>query len=82
VPAFDRVKNLLTKKHEVYRQFDLKSYKKTINDMQALETNLTNDFPLDSYEVSQLFDRLSSQVKLISELENSAAWNMRDVIRQ
>jgi hypothetical protein len=80
--SFDRVKNLLNKKYDTYRQYDLKSYKKTINDLQALETKLIGDFPLDSYEVSQLFERLSSQVKLISELERSAALNLRNVIRQ
>ncbi len=82
VTAFDRVKNLLNKKYDSYRHFDLKLYKKTINDLRAFETKLTANFPLDSYEVSQLFDRLSSQVKLISELERSAAMHLRDVIRQ
>lgn len=82
IPAFDRVKNLLNKKYNTYRQYDLKSYKKTINDLHAHENKLTIDFPLDSYEVSQLFERLSSQVKLISELERSAALNLRDVIHQ
>jgi hypothetical protein len=81
VPVFDRVKNLLNKKHEAYRQYDLKSYKKTTSELQSLETKLIADFPLDSYEVSQLFQRLSGQVKLIAELETSAALCLRDVIR-
>jgi len=82
VPAFDRIKNLLNKKYEAYRDNDLKSYKKTINDLRAMGTKIIADFPLDSDEVYQLFERLSSQVKLIAELESSAALRLRDVIRQ
>lgn len=82
VAAFDQMKNLLNKKYDAYRQYDLESYKKTIKDMRALEIKLTADFPLKGNDVSQLFERLSSQVKLISELEGSAALHLRDVIRQ
>lgn len=82
VPAFDRVKNLLNLKYKAYKDFDRKTYKKTVNDLQALESKLIADFPLDGYEVSQLFERLSRQVKLIAELESSAALRLRDVIRQ
>ncbi len=82
IPLFDRVKSLLNKKYEAYREYDLQSYKKSLNDLQALEAKIIADFPLESYEVNQLFERLSSQVKLIAELEMSAAHRLRDVTRQ
>jgi len=81
-PAFDRYKSLLNKKYKAYRDHDLETYKKTINDLQGLKTKIISDFPMDGYETSQLFNRLSSQVKLIAELEMSAAYRLRDVTRR
>lgn len=82
IPVFDRVKNLLYKKYEAYREYNLTTYKKTIKELQTLEAKIIADFPLDNYETSQLFERLSSQVKLIAELEMSAAYRLRDVTRR
>lgn len=81
-PVFDRYKSLLNKKYKAYRDYDLDSYKNTINDLQKLKTKIVADFPMDGYETSQLFTRLSSQVKLIAELEMSAAYRLRDVTRR
>jgi len=81
-PAFDRYKSLLNKKYKAYRDYDLETYKKTINDLQGLKTKIIADFPMDGFETSQLFERLSSQVKLIAELEMSAAYRLRDVTRR
>ncbi len=82
IPAFDRVKNLLTKKYQAYQKHDTDSYVKMITDLSALGKKINANFPLNSYETYQLFERLSSQVKLISELEMSAAYRLRDVSRR
>ena len=82
VPDFDRIKNLLNKKYEAYRDFDLKTYKKTIHDLKALESKIMGEFPLNDRETVQLFERMSNQVKLISELEMSAAFRLRDITRR
>ncbi len=82
VPAFVRIKSLLKKKYQAYQDGDLKTYKKTIHDIRRLTSKIMADFPLDRWEISHLFDQLSSQVKLIAELELSAALRLRDVIRQ
>jgi hypothetical protein len=82
IPVFDRVKSLLNKKYHSYRQHDLESYKKSISDLQALESKIITNFPLDLSKTNQLFERLASQVKLISELEASAANRLRDVTQR
>ena len=82
IPVVDRVKSLLNKKYNSYRQHDLKSYKKTINDLQSLETKIIADFPFKGRETNQLFEKLASQVRLISELETSAANRLRDVTQR
>ncbi len=79
IPAFDRVKNLLNKKYLAFKSHNLKQYSKTTQDLRALETRIIGDFPLDSYETSQLYDRLARQVKLVAELELSAALRLRDL---
>ena len=81
-PAFDRYKSLLNKKYKAYHDHDLETYKKTINDLQGLKTKIVAEFPMDGFETNQLFNRLSSQVKLIAELEMSAAYRLRDVTRR
>jgi hypothetical protein len=80
IPAFDRVKNLLNKQYLAYQQHNLKRFSRSIEDLRALETRIMGDFPLDSFETSQLYERLSRQVKLIAELELSAALRLRDII--
>ena len=82
IPDFDRMKNLLNKKYEAYRKHDLKSYKKTIHDLSTLEAKIISDFPIDDHKTAQLFEKMSNQVKLISELEMSAALRLRDITRR
>jgi hypothetical protein len=82
IPAFDRVKVLLNKKFTAYQNNDQKAYRKAWDDLQTLESKIVADFPMDNYETNQLFERLSSQVKLIAELELSAAFRLRDVTRR
>jgi hypothetical protein len=79
VPDFDRIKRLLNKKHEAYRNYNLRVYKKNINDLKTLEAKIIGGFPLDDNETDQLFSKMSNQVKLISELEMSAALRLRDL---
>lgn len=81
-PVFDKVKNLLNKQYKAYRDYNFTEYKKSLNELQDLEAKINADFPLDSCETSKLFERLSSQLKLISELEMSAALRLRDVTRR
>jgi len=82
VLVFDHVKHLLKMKYEAYRESDFKSYRKLNKDLQVLEAQIITEFPLEKTEIFQLFKRLSRQVKLIAELETSAAFRLRDVIRQ
>ncbi len=82
IPVFDRAKNLLNKKYKVYREGDLKSYHDTTKDLDELKAKIAPGFPLDNEQVNQLFTRLSGQVKLIAELEMSAALRLRDLSRR
>ncbi len=82
VPVFDKIKNLMNKKYEAYRGYDLRHYKKTNQELKALETKIVGEFPLNDRETAQLFEKLSNQVKLISELEMSAALRLRDLTRR
>lgn len=82
VPVFDRVKKLLNKKSEAYRLNDLEKHQTIHKQFKSLAEAIDADFPLDSYEISQLFERLSSQVNLIAELEMSAARRLRDLTRR
>jgi hypothetical protein len=82
IPDFDRIKNLLNKKYEAYRKHDLKSHQKTVHDLNTLEAKIISDFPLDDHQTAQLFEKMSNQVKLISELEMSAALRLRDITRR
>jgi hypothetical protein len=79
IPDFDRVKNLLNKKQESFHKQDVQSSEDVINDLQVLERKITSNFPLNNQEVNQLYDRLSSQIKLIAELEINAAQRLGDV---
>jgi len=79
VPVFDRLKNLLNKKYDCYINHDFVTHQDISQKLSALEKNINDDFPLDSKDVDQLFNRFSSQIKLITELENSAAHRLREV---
>jgi hypothetical protein len=79
IPVFDRAKNLLNEKHLAYQKHQMTTYDKTIKTLGILETEIEKAFPLDAYETGQLYQKLSRQVKLIAELELSAALRLRDV---
>ncbi len=79
IPDFDRVKSLLNKRYAAYREHDLRTYKKAVHNLNALEAKIIGNFPLNDHETQQLFDKLSNQIKLISELEMSAAYRLRDI---
>ena len=82
ITDFDRVKSLLNKRYQAYHDHDLKTYKTTVQDLNTLEAKLLAKFPLNHQETHQLFERISNQVKLISELEMSAALRLRDITRR
>ncbi|MCB2210061.1 BtrH N-terminal domain-containing protein [bacterium] len=82
VPDFDTTKGLLSQRYEAYRKNDAKGMQKSLKSLQTLENRINKTFPLDDAETSELFERLASQVKLIAELETSAALRLRDVVRR
>ncbi len=82
VLEFARVKNLLNKKYQAYREYKFETFTRIVKDLQGMEEKLSTDFPLDEHETYQLFRRLSSQVQLISELEYNAAYRLRDITQQ
>lgn len=82
IPEFDKIKNLLNKKYEAYRNHDINVNQKAITDLNTLRKEITADFPLDMVETARLFERLSGQIKLIAELERSAALRLRDISRK
>jgi hypothetical protein len=82
VADFDKVKSLLSQRYEAYRQNDAKGIQKAIKSLHTLENRINKNFPLDDAETGQLFERLASQVKLIAELETSAALRLQDVVRR
>jgi hypothetical protein len=79
ISDFDWVKSLLNKRYAAYREHDLKTCKKVVDDLSALEAKIINNFPLNDRETEQLYNKLSNQIKLISELEMSAAYRLRDI---
>ncbi len=46
-----------------------------------MEEKFSQDFPLDGFKTDQLLKKLSSRIKLIAELEMSAAHRLQEVIR-
>jgi len=82
IADFDRVKKLLNKKYETYREGDWETFENTVKKLEALEEKIINNFPLDNYETGKLFERLSNQIQLIAELETNAAQRLRDVTRR
>ncbi len=79
IAVFDKVKSLINKKYHSFRQNDMKAYKNAIKDLQSLTVQIIHRFPMDLSETNRLFEKLASQVNLISELEASAAHRLRDI---
>ena len=82
IPVFDRVKKMLNNQYQAYRLNDFDTYETISDDLNILAKSIETDFPLDAEETSQRFEGLSSQVKLIAELELSAARRLRDITRR
>ncbi len=79
IPIFDRVKNLLNKKYDAYKNHDFIAHQEISQELFKLEEKIKADFPMSVNEIHQLFNRMSSQLKLIRELEHSAAFRLREV---
>jgi hypothetical protein len=73
---------MLNNQYQAYRRNDFNTYETITEDLNILAKSIESDFPLDAEETSQLFERLSSQVKLIAELELSAARRLHDITRR
>lgn len=82
LPVFDRVKNLLNKQYEAYRTFDLETFQKSSENFKELSSNINNEFPLNKDEIKNLFEKLSNQLQLISELETAAARYLHKISRR
>lgn len=79
---FATVKSLLSQRYKAYKKNDDQALQKTNKALQTLEDQIIGAFPLDEAETEQLFETLASQVKLIAELESSAALRLQDVVRR
>ena len=82
IPVFDHLKKMLNNQYQAYRLIDFDAYDTISEDLNILAKSIETDFPLDAHETSQRFERLSGQVKLIAELEMSAARQLRDITRE
>ncbi|MFW5714017.1 MAG: DUF4872 domain-containing protein [Brevefilum sp.] len=82
ISDFDRIKSLLNKRYKAFQEHDLKTCKKTVQDLNTLEAKIIADFPLNDTETGRLFEKMSQQIKLISELEMSAALRLSDITRR
>ena len=79
VPCFEQFKSLIYKQAKAYRATNLSEYHKLSKELRSLEKNIYKDFPLDQNGISELLSGLANQMKLISELELSAALRLRDI---
>ncbi|HCU58232.1 MAG TPA: hypothetical protein DF984_08455 [Anaerolineaceae bacterium] len=79
VTVFEQLKFLLRKQAKSYRESNLPEYHKTQKELLSLEKGILKDFPLDHHGITELLSKLATQVKLISELERSAALRLRDI---
>ena len=81
IPVFDRTKSLLNKKYQAYRINDMQAYQNASEQLKPLIDEVEVAFPLDSHQTGQLYEKLSSRIKLIAELEMSAARRLREITR-
>ena len=79
VAPFEQLKLLLRTRAKAYRESNLPKYHKIQKTILSLEKDILKDFPLGKVEIADLYTKLASQVKLISELERSAALRLRDI---
>ena len=79
IPAFKEVKALLNDQYRAYRTGDLSQMKKANYDLAKLEKMVEAEFPLNAGQTFQLYKNLAGQVKLIAELEMSAAHRLQDI---
>lgn len=82
IPQFDKIKNLLHLKYKAYQNANFEEYTRINQEIEARRKKITSSFPLNSSETYRLFSRLSSQVKLIAELETNAAYRLLDISRR
>lgn len=76
---FDRLKSLLNQQLKAYQQGDFDQHQQISADIDRLEEHIKGDYALERQELIAYFQRLASQIKLIAELERSAAHRLRDV---
>ncbi len=79
VQVFKDVKALLNAQYGAYREGKFKAMEKAHCDLSKKEKQIEASFPLDTGKTHQLFENLSGQVKLLAELETSAARRLQDV---
>ena len=79
VPVFKDVKAILNARYNAYREGKFTATEKAHRDLSKLEKQIDADFPLNAGRTRQLFQNLAGQVKLLAELEMSAARRLQDV---
>jgi hypothetical protein len=82
VPQFDKIKSLLHLKVKAYQNANFEEYSSINEEIESRRKKIVSSFPLSSSETYRLFLRLSSQVKLIAELETNAAYRLLDISRR
>lgn len=79
IQVFEQYKVLLKNQAKAYRLSNLSEYRKIQKQIATLEKQIIKAFPLDQDSTLELLSNLANQVKLISELEKSAALRLRDI---
>jgi hypothetical protein len=79
IPAFKEIKTLLNDRYQAYKEGDFKAVEKAHREITRLEKKIETDFPMNAPKTHQLFENLAGQVKLLAELEMSAARRLQDV---
>jgi hypothetical protein len=82
IAVFKQVKTLLNGRNQAYKTGNLPAMQKTNQDLIKLEKSFKTEFPLNARQTYQLFENLAGQVKLLAELELSAARRLHDVIHR
>lgn len=80
VPIFKEVKILLNDQYRAYKKGDLSSMQKFHQELDKLGNKIETDFPLDAKKTNEFYENLASQIRLLSELEFSAARRLQDIV--
>ncbi len=80
ITAFKQVKALLNDQYHSYKKGDLPLMQKVHLELGKLEKKMITEFPLNASQTHQLYGNLADQIKLLAELEMSAARRLQDIV--